>query len=334
MRLTGSLTRCGVAVLLAVGACLAQPTGATARDVCPTLFTASVLPDQSSAVEISAGEPLAAARKRLVQLQSQIDSGSRVTRIRQIPDPLPVDVDQAWVLQFGYAPDLNRPRDSAGFFYEAILCVGTKVPLSVGTTVRQTMAALKSRALVSESAVDSDWSVQSLDPMPDELVEFGSSVKIVAQPPSQARPTQPTDEPSSPQPRTVEPSTQAPSTQTPSTLAGDDGPQRTGSEWAPWTWPVLGLVLVVAVAVAAWARHRTRRSARSRTRDPQVTARVHEDAPHTEVREFPGVQPSHTVRIEAHRAVPDITILPAGGDGAAGDDGDPTADDLDGPERR
>jgi hypothetical protein len=59
-----------------------------------------------------------------------------------------------------------------------------------------------------------------------------------------------------------------------------------------------------------------------------VTTRVHDDAPSTGVTELPGVGASHTVRVQAHRQDPEITITPRR------DPADPFPDDPHGTVRR
>ncbi len=237
MWLTGGAARGVLVVLLLGGACLAVPIDAAASDVCPTVMPAIALPDPSAAVEIDSGEPYAAIADRLALLASMMGDGSQVTGIRQIPESLPVDAAVAWVWQFGYVVDLRYPGDQIEQIpprFEAILCLGTRVPESVGESVATTVTALESRALTPASRLDAQWSVVALEPGPGELVQFGSSVEIVAEPvivPPSERPTRspstvPPSEGPTRSPSTVPPSerpTRSPSTAPPSEAADGDG---------------------------------------------------------------------------------------------------------------
>ncbi len=313
MRLIGGPARYILVSLLLVAPGLTIPTQAAASDVCPTVLAASALPDPSAAVEIDSGEALADARGRLAQLAGTITDDSQVTLIRQIPDPLPVDDDQAWVWQFGYTVDPEYPGDTyeqqIAPRYQAILCVGTRVPETVGQTVSDTLAALEARGLAQASDVAGDWSVVDLDPPPGELVQFGVPVVIVAEPPQEAATEPDGDE------RAAEgPTTQVgrPPTQVP-TDAGDDGSLRSAR------WPWLILIVAVTAAAAAGVGHRAR--ARRHARDPDVEARVREDSPHTEVSDLAGRRASHTVRIQAHGDSPHISVTRGeGGGGTSPDD--------------
>ena len=333
MWLTGGAARGVLVVLLLGGACLAVPIDAAASDVCPTVMPAIALPDPSAAVEIDSGEPYAAIADRLALLASMMGDGSQVTGIRQIPESLPVDAAVAWVWQFGYVVDLRYPGDQIEQIpprFEAILCLGTRVPESVGESVATTVTALESRALTPASRLDAQWSVVALEPGPGELVQFGSSVEIVAEPvivPPSERPTRspstvPPSERPTRSPSTVPPSerpTRSPSTAPPSEAADGDG--EVGDSAPLWPWLILAVAGAAAVATVA-TRHRSRARTRTRARDPQVTTRVHEDPPRTEVTEPPGLGRAHTVRIQTHHDSPDVTIAPAGpADGPA--TGDP-----------
>jgi beta-lactam-binding protein with PASTA domain len=173
-----------LAILLLSGPGLLVPLEAAARDVCPTVSPATVLPDPSVAVEIDPGEPLAQIEDRLEQLAATISDRSQVTQIRRIPDPLPVDASDAWVWQFGYAPDpqfLGDPIEQISPRYEAILCIGTKVPEVIGQPIVQARDALNARGLVVASRTDGDWSVTALRPRPGTLVQFGTAVELVGE---------------------------------------------------------------------------------------------------------------------------------------------------------
>lgn len=316
MRLLGGPARYVLVSLLLVAPGLTIPVQAAASDVCPTVLAASALPDPSAAVEIDSGEALAAVRERLSRLAQSIAAGGQVSKFRQIPDPLPVEDDQAWVWQFGYLVDPEHPGDTIEQIaprYEAILCVGTRVPETVGQTVSDTLAALEARALAPSSDAAGDWSVVGLDPPPGELVEFGVPVGIAAEPPQEAATEPGADERATEGPTTDAPTTQVgrPPTQVPAD-AGDDG----SSPSARWPW----LILIVAVTAAAAAGVGHRARSRRHARDPDVEARVREDSPHTEVSDLAGRHASHTVRIQAHGDSPHISLTRGESDGGASPD--------------
>lgn len=311
MWLTGGVARVALGTLLLAGACLAVPVAVTARDVCPTVMPASALPDPSTAVEIDTGEPLGAVLDRLVELEATIDESSQVSRIRQIPDPLPVDPSVVWVWQFGYLVDPEYPGEPDELIaprFEAILCLGTRVPESVGESLAGAVEALESRSLVPVAADDGDLSVVGLQPEPGELVQFGTAVEVATEPvvvsPEGTAPT--SDE----QPRADQPARPAPepaaSTAQPRVdqLDGD----RDAGAWPGWPW--LAPIVAGAAAAGVWIWRRRSHHGRARTpdHDPQVTTRVHEDQPQTGIIELPGVGTSHTVRIQAHHDDPDITV--------------------------
>jgi hypothetical protein len=345
MWLTGGVARVALGTLLLAAACLAVPVAVTARDVCPTVMPASALPDPSTAVEIDAGEPLGAVLDRLVELEATIDDRSQVSRIRQIPDPLPVDPSVVWVWQFGYLVDPEYPGDPDEQIaprFEAILCLGTRVPESVGESAAGAVDALESRSLVPVAADDGDRSVVGLQPEPGELVQFGTAVEVATAPvvvsPEVTAPTsdeQPrTDQPARPAPEPA-PSTAQPARPAPEPVPSTAQPRvdrldgdRDVRAWPEWPW--LAPIVAVAAAAGVWIWRRRSHHGRARTpdHDPMVTTRVHEGQPQTGIIELPGVGTSHTVRIQAHHDDPDVTVTPTHLAGA------PVRDIPDGSSRR
>jgi hypothetical protein len=258
------------------------------------------------------------------------------------------------VWQFGYLVDPEHPGDLIEQIaprYEAILCVGTRVPDAIGGSAAAAVESLEARGLVAAPGGDGDGPVAGLKPGPGQLVEFGTTIWVISEPaaPVTSPPpveSPPTDEPQ-PGPTTPTPATgplppppvessstdqpqPGPTTPTPATgpLPPPPNQTATGADAGTSLWPWIILITIPAAVGALVVARRMTRRGRGPDHEPHVTTRVHDDAPRTGVTELPGVGTSHTVRVQAHRQDPEITITPRR------DPADPFPDDPHGTVRR